>query len=54
MNLSNKEIASLCNISSRGVEQSKYRLKKRLDLDKNEDLTRFISLYKSQKRDSRI
>lgn len=54
MNLSNKEIASLCNISSRGVEQSKYRLKKRLDLDKNEDLTRFISLYQSQKLDSRI
>jgi len=49
MNLSNKEIASLCNISSRGVEQSKYRLKKRLGLDKDENLSRFISLYKSQK-----
>ncbi len=49
MNLSNKEIASLCNISSRGVEQSKYRLKKRLGLDKDEDLPRFISLYNSQK-----
>jgi DNA-binding CsgD family transcriptional regulator len=48
MNLSNKEIASLCNISSRGVEQSKYRLKKRLELVKDEDLSRFISQYKSQ------
>ena len=47
MKLSNKEIATLCNISTRGVEQSKYRLKKRLNLQKSDDLIRFISLYKS-------
>lgn len=49
MNLSNKEIASLCNISSRGVEQSKYRLKKRIGLPKEEDLSKFILLYNSKK-----
>lgn len=43
MNLSTKEIASLLNISIRTVEQNKYRLKKRLKLDKNQDLLKYIS-----------
>ena len=42
MNLSTKEIASLLNISVRAVEQSRYRLKKRLGLDKNDDLSKYI------------
>ncbi|WP_233265981.1 helix-turn-helix transcriptional regulator [Formosa sp. L2A11] len=33
MNLSSKEIAPLMNISSRGVETHRYRLKKKLDLE---------------------
>lgn len=45
MNLSTKEIASLLNISVRAVEQSRYRLKKRLDLDKDIDLSKYISSF---------
>ncbi len=43
MNLTTKEIAPLMNISVRGVEISRYRLRKKLDLDTNENLTEFIS-----------
>jgi DNA-binding CsgD family transcriptional regulator len=42
MNLSSKEIASLMNISIRGVEASRYRLRKRLDLDTETNLTEFL------------
>jgi len=45
--LSTKEIASLLNISSRGVEQSRYRLKKRLNLKSGEDLSKYISTFNS-------
>jgi streptogramin lyase/DNA-binding CsgD family transcriptional regulator len=48
MNLSTKEIASLLNISTRAVEQSRYRLKKRLKLDKSEDLSKFITSFNSE------
>ncbi len=48
INLSTKEIASLLNVSSRGVEQSRYRLKKRLNLPKDEDLTRYITVFKTE------
>jgi DNA-binding CsgD family transcriptional regulator len=43
INLSTKEIASLLNVSTRAVEQSRYRLKKRLDLGNEEDLLKYIS-----------
>jgi DNA-binding CsgD family transcriptional regulator len=43
MNLTTKEIAPLMNISVRGVEISRYRLRKKLDLDSNENLTEFIN-----------
>ncbi len=43
LNLSTKEIASLLNITVRGVEQGKYRLKKRLGLSKGDDLNTYIS-----------
>jgi len=43
MNLTTKEIAPLMNISVRGVEISRYRLRKKLDLDTNENLTEYIS-----------
>lgn len=42
MNISTKEIAPLMNISVRGVEISRYRLRKKLDLDHNVNLTEFI------------
>lgn len=42
MNISSKEIASLLNISIRGVEASRYRLRKALELDRQTNLTDFI------------
>ena len=43
LNLSNKEIASLLNISAKSVEIARYRLKKKLMLDKNSNLKNFIN-----------
>lgn len=42
MNLSTKEIAPLLNISVRGVEGSRYRLRKKLNLSNDANLTEFI------------
>ncbi len=42
MNLSTKEIAQLLNISVRGVEISRYRLRKKLHLDRAQNLQDFI------------
>lgn len=42
MNLSTKEIAPLMNISVRGVEISRYRLRKKLGLDPEANLVEFI------------
>ncbi len=42
MNLSTKEIAPLLNISVRGVEGSRYRLRKKLGLPNDTNLTDFI------------
>jgi len=42
MNISTKEIAPLMNISVRGVEISRYRLRKKLNLDRDSNLTKFI------------
>lgn len=42
MNLSTKEIANLLNISVRGVEISRYRLRKKLKLDRKLNLQEFI------------
>jgi DNA-binding CsgD family transcriptional regulator len=42
MNLSTKEIAPLMNISIRGLEISRYRLRKKLDLDRDVNLTEYI------------
>ncbi|MFA9390833.1 MAG: triple tyrosine motif-containing protein [Prolixibacteraceae bacterium] len=42
MNLSTKEIAELLNLSHRGVETSRYRLRKKVNLDKNANLTDFF------------
>ncbi len=42
MNLSTKEIAHLLNISVRGVEISRYRLRKKLQLDRKLNLQEYI------------
>ena len=42
MNLSTKEIANLLNISVRGVEISRYRLRKKLQLDRSSNLQEYI------------
>jgi ligand-binding sensor domain-containing protein/DNA-binding CsgD family transcriptional regulator len=43
MNIPTKEIAALQNISTRGIEISRYRLRKKLDLDRETNLGTFIS-----------
>jgi hypothetical protein len=48
MNLTNKEIASILNISVRGVETARYRLRKRLGMSQEEDMGHFLEkLYSS-------
>lgn len=47
MNLSSKEIAQLMSISVRGVEISRYRLRKKLKLQPSEDLFEFLFNMKS-------
>lgn len=42
MNLSSKEIAPMMNISFRGVELHRYRLRKKLQLQQDENLTKFL------------
>uniref|UniRef100_UPI0032166A54 ligand-binding sensor domain-containing protein n=1 Tax=uncultured Draconibacterium sp. TaxID=1573823 RepID=UPI0032166A54 len=43
MNISSKEIATLLNISDRGVEISRYRLRKKMDLSREVNLSTFLS-----------
>ena len=45
LNLSVKEMASLLNVSVPGIEKSKYRLKKRLNLSVEDDLNAFINAF---------
>ena len=45
MNLSTKEIATLMSISTRGVEASRYRLRKKIMLDKDQNLTEFMMKF---------
>lgn len=45
MNLTSKEISPLLYISVRGVENKRYRLRKKLDLHDNDNLTEFILKY---------
>jgi ligand-binding sensor domain-containing protein/DNA-binding CsgD family transcriptional regulator len=42
MNMSTKEIAEIMNISNGGVELARYRLRKKLELNKKENLTGFL------------
>jgi DNA-binding CsgD family transcriptional regulator len=45
LNISSKEIAELMNISVRGVETGRYRLRKKLNLSQDSNLTDFILTY---------
>ncbi len=45
MNLSTKEIAHLLNISVRGVEIARYRLRKKMELEREVNLQEFILRY---------
>jgi FixJ family two-component response regulator len=42
MNLSSKKIAPLLGISMRGVENHRYRLRKKMELERDVNLTAFI------------
>jgi DNA-binding CsgD family transcriptional regulator len=42
LNLSSKEIAPLLNISPRSVEVKRYRLRKKMDLSHDKNLTSYI------------
>ncbi|MCY1542441.1 hypothetical protein D9M68_781880 [compost metagenome] len=42
MNMSSKEMASLLNISLRGVEIRRYRLRKKLNIPHDKNLTEFL------------
>jgi AraC family transcriptional regulator, chitin signaling transcriptional activator len=49
MNLTNKEIASILNLSVRGIETARYRLRKRLGIAQEEDMVEFLErLYSAQ------
>jgi ligand-binding sensor domain-containing protein len=45
LNLSTKEIAPLLNLSVRGVEASRYRIRKKMNLNPSVNLTEFILKY---------
>ena len=47
LNLSSKEISQLMNISVRGVEISRYRLRKKLNLNTEESISNFLEKYKA-------
>lgn len=45
LNMTNKELAAILNISVTGVEKSRYRLKKRLDLTPKDDLAMYLRSF---------
>ncbi|NRA50342.1 MAG: hypothetical protein HRU12_14520, partial [Phaeodactylibacter sp.] len=45
LNLNTKEIANMLSISQRGVEVARYRLRKKLNLEKGQNLSKFILEY---------
>jgi len=42
MNMSSKEISKLLNITTRGVELARYRLRKKLNLKREQNLVEFL------------
>jgi ligand-binding sensor domain-containing protein/DNA-binding CsgD family transcriptional regulator len=49
LNLASKEIAQLMNITVRGVEISRYRLRKKLGLNTEQSISEFLDQYKEDK-----
>lgn len=49
LKLTTKEIAGMLNITVLGVQKSRYRLKKRLNLEKEEDLYNFLNNFNVKK-----
>jgi len=49
LNLASKEIAQLMNITVRGVEISRYRLRKKLGLNTEQSIAEFLDQYKEEK-----
>jgi len=49
LNLASKEIAQLMNITVRGVEISRYRLRKKLGLTTEQSIAEFLDQYKEEK-----
>lgn len=45
MNLASKEIAPLLGVSVRGVENHRYRLRKKMELDNDENLTKYLMTF---------
>ena len=45
MNMTSKEIANLLNISVRGVEISRYRLRKKLNISRDVNLVEYMMEY---------
>lgn len=46
LNMSTKEIASALNLTTRGVESARYRLRKKFSLEPTDSLTTFIHKIK--------
>jgi tetratricopeptide (TPR) repeat protein len=44
LNLSSKDIANIFNISPKSVDQGRYRLRKKLDLDSQTNLTQYLNV----------
>ena len=42
MNMSSKEISKMLNITSRGVELARYRLRKKLKLERDQNLVEYL------------
>jgi len=45
LNLSSKEIAALMNVANTSIEQSRYRLRKKFNLDKEVNLVKYIQKF---------
>lgn len=45
LNMTTKEIANILHVSSRAVEQSRYRLRKKLGVGRNQDLGNFLCSF---------
>ena len=54
MNMTNKDISSVLNISIRGVETARYRLRKHLSLDHDTNFVEFLDKLPSEEESNEI